>query len=90
MGIPPEVKQIVEKQIDVMVEQTKAYLPFIKLAFPGMKDLSEACYVLIVGNVLPVFVTQYAMRMKYPQEQDFIEFGEIAQKYKEKVKAMFQ
>jgi hypothetical protein len=90
MAIPPEIKQIIEKQMDVMIEQTKAYLPFIKLAFPGMKDLSEACYALIVGNVLPVFVTQYAMRMKYPQEQEFVEFGELAQKYKEKIKAIFQ
>jgi hypothetical protein len=90
MAIPPEIKQIIEKQMDVMIEQTKAYLPFIKLAFPGMKDLSEACYALIVGNVLPVFVTQYAMRMKYPQEQEFVEFGDLTQKYKEKIKAIFQ
>lgn len=90
MVIPPEIKQIIEKQIDIMIEQTKAYLPFIKLAFPGMKDLSEACYVLIIGNVLPVFVTQYAMRMNYPQEQEFVEFGELTQKYKEKIKAIFQ
>lgn len=48
MGIPREVKQIVEKQIEVMIEQTKAYLPFIKLAFPGVKDLSESCYAIIV------------------------------------------
>jgi hypothetical protein len=29
------------------------------------------------------------MRMQYPKEQDFVEFGTLAQKYKEKIKEMF-
>ena len=89
MAIPAEIKQIVEKQIELMIDQTKAYLPFIKLAFPTVKDLSEACFTLIVGNVLPTFVTQYLMRMKSPTEQDFAEFGAITEKYRGKIKEMF-
>ena len=72
-----------------MIDQTKAYLPFVKLAFPGVKDLSDACFTLIVGTVLPTFVTQYAMRMKSPTEQDFAEFGTITEKYKDQIRKMF-
>ena len=89
MEIPPEIKKIVENQMDLMIAQTKAYLPFIKLAFPRIKDLPDACFTLIVGNVVPTFVTQYAMRMKYTTEQDFAEFTKITQKYKEKIKEIF-
>jgi len=74
MAIPTEIKQILEKQLELLVDQTRAYLPFIKLAFPKVKDLSEACFTLVVGNVLPTFVTQYAIRMQSPSEQDFAEF----------------
>ena len=89
MTIPVEVKNMVEKQIELMIDQTKAYLPFIKLAFPRVKDLSDACFTLIVGNVLPTFVTQYAMRMKSPTKQDFIEFGTITEKYRDQIRTMF-
>jgi hypothetical protein len=89
MTIQPEIKEIIENQMDLMIKQTKAYLPFIKLAFPGIKDMSEMCFNLIVGNVLTTFVTQYAMRMQYPKEQDFVEFSTITQNYKEKIKEMF-
>lgn len=89
MAIPAEIRQIMEKQIELMIDQTKAYLPFIKLAFPGVKDLSDACFTLIVGTMLPTFVTQYAMRMKSPAEQDFVEFGTITENYRTKIKAMF-
>ena len=89
MTIPIEINQIIENQMELMIKQTQAYLPFIKLAFPGVTDLPEMCFNLIVGNVLTTFVTQYAMRMQYPKEQDFVEFGTITQKYKEKIKEMF-
>lgn len=89
MAIPAEIKQMMEKQIELMIDQTKAYLPFIKLAFPRVKDLSDACFTLIVGTVLPTFVTQYAMRMKSPTEQDFAEFGAITEKYRDQIKKMF-
>ena len=89
MAIPAEIKQIMEKQIELMIDQTKVYLPFIKLAFPRVKDLSDACFTLIVGNVLPTFVTQYAMRMESPAEQDFTEFGMITERYRDQIKKMF-
>ena len=89
MAIPAEIKQIIEKQIELMIDQTKAYLPFTKLAFPKVKDLSDACFTLIVGTVLPTFVTQYAMRMKSPTEQDFTEFGIITEKYRDQIRKMF-
>ncbi len=89
MAIPLEIKQIMEKQIELMIDQTKAYLPFVKLAFPRVKDLSDACFTLIVGNVLPTFITQYAMRMKSPTEQDFAEFVTITEKYKDQIRKMF-
>ena len=89
MAIPAEIKQIIEKQIELMIDQTKAYLPFIKLAFPRVKDLSDACFTLIVGTVLPTFVTQFAMRMKFTTKQDFAEFGTITEKYRSKIKEMF-
>ena len=89
MAVQPEIRQIIENQMELMIKQTQAYLPFIKLAFPSVTDLPEMCFNLIVGNVLTTFVTQYAMRMQYPKEQDIVEFGAITQKYKEKIKAMF-
>jgi hypothetical protein len=89
MTIDPEIKSIIENQIELMIKQTKAYLPFVRLAFPGVKDLSDAAFSLIVANVLPVFLTQYAMRLKSPSEQDFVEFGILTNKYKEKIKKMF-
>ena len=90
MAIPSEIKQIIEKQIELMIDQTKAYLPFIKLAFPGVKDLSDACFNLIAGTVLPTFVTQYAMRMKSPMAPDFAEFGIITENYRGKIKEIFK
>lgn len=89
MAIPEEIKLMIEKQIELMIDQTKAYLPFIKLAFPRVKDLADACFTLIVGTVLPTFVTQYAMRMKSLNEQDFVEFGTITEKYRVKIQEMF-
>lgn len=84
MAIPAEIKQI-----ELMIDQTKAYMPFVKLAFPRVKDLSDACFTLIVGNVLPTFITQYAMRMKPHTEQDFAEFVTITEKYKDQIRKMF-
>ena len=89
MAVPAEIKHMMEKQMELMIDQTKAYLPFIKLAFPKVKDLSDACFTLIVGNVLTTFVTQYAMRLKSPNEQDFIEFGTITEKYRDQIRKMF-
>lgn len=90
MAITAEIKQIMEKQIELMIDQTKAYLPFVKLAFPTVKGLSDAGFTLLVGNVLPTFVTQYAMRMKSPTGQDFAEFSTITEKYRIRIKENFK
>ncbi len=90
MAIQIEVKKMLEDQMELMIAQAKAYLPFVKLAFPRSTDLTDACFNLIVGNVLSVFITQYAMRMKSPTEQDFAEFGTVTAKYKDKIKEIFK
>ena len=89
MVLDSEVKDAVEKNMELMLSQTKAYLPFIRVAFPGSKDLPELCFNLMVGNALTTFITQFSFRMKSPNEKDFTEFGIIVEKYRKKVKAMF-
>ena len=89
MAIPKEIQQYVENHIELLIQQTKSYLPFIKIAFPFSKNVEEACYSLIVGNTLSVFINQYAMRMKYPTESDFVEFGKLTIKYKERIEKLF-
>lgn len=89
MTIQPEVKEIIERNMDLMLTQTKTYLPFLRVAFPGTKDLSEMCYNLMVGNALTTFLSQYALRMQSPGESDFTEFGILVEKYRTKVKEMF-
>ncbi|MEX0656395.1 MAG: hypothetical protein WD154_02475 [Nitrosopumilaceae archaeon] len=89
MVIPNEIQQYVENHIELLIQQTKSYLPFIKIAFPFSKNVAEACYSLIVGNALSVFINQYAIRMKYPIEEDFVEFGKLTVKYKDRIENMF-
>lgn len=89
MTIQPEIKDTIEKNMELMLNQTKAYLPFLKVAFPAVKDLPEMCFNLMVGNTLTVFISQYAWRMQSPGESDFTEFGTIVEKYRQKVKEMF-
>jgi len=89
MAIPIEIQQYIENHIELLIQQTKSYLPFIKVAFPFSKNVVEACYSLIVGNALSVFINQYAMRMKYPAEEDFVEFGKLTIKYKERLEKLF-
>ena len=89
MTLQPEIKDTIERNMELMLTQTKSYLPFLRIAFPGVKDLSEMCYNLMVGNALTTFLGQYALRMKSPGEGDFAEFGVIVEKYKGKVKELF-
>jgi hypothetical protein len=84
-----EIKETIEKNMDLMLKQTKAYLPFLQIAFPGVKNLAEMSYNLMVGNALTAFLTQYALRMQSPGEKDFAEFGAIVEQYRSKVKEMF-
>jgi hypothetical protein len=89
MTIQAEVKEIIEKNMDLMLKQTKSYLPFLKIAFPAVIDLSEMCYNLMVGNALTTFLSQYTLRMQRPDEKDFAEFGALVEQYRQKVKEMF-
>ncbi len=89
MTMQPEVKETIERNMDLMLTQTKTYVPFLRVAFPRVKDLSEMCYNLMVGNALTTFLTQYALRMQSPGESDFVEFGAIVEKYRPKVKDLF-
>ena len=90
MVIQKEIKDAVESQIELLITQLTTYLPFVKIAFPYSKDLSEACYSLIAGNALSVFLNQYAMRMKYPGNEDFTEFAKIVAKHRAEIDAFFK
>lgn len=89
MTIQPEIKEVIERNMDLMLAQTKSYLPFLRVAFPTTKDLPEMCYNLMVGNALTTFLSQYALRVQSPGEGDFAEFGTIVENYRKKVKEMF-
>ncbi len=89
MTLQPEIKEIIEKNMELMLKQTKAYLPFLRIAFPGTKDLPEMCYNLMVGNALTTFLSQYTLRMQSPKQEDFTEFGALVEQYKQKVTELF-
>lgn len=89
MVIQSEIKDAIDKNMELMLIQTKAYLPFLKIAFPGVRDLSELTFNMMVGNALTVFISQFAFRMKSPSESDFAEFGKIVEVYRSKVKELF-
>ena len=83
-----EISDHIKKHMDLLLEQTKSYLPFIKTAFPGL-NLTDTCFNLVVGNAFSVFLSQYTMRMISPTEQDFAEFGQISSQYREKIQKLF-
>jgi hypothetical protein len=89
MTISSDVKMAIERNMELMLNQTKSYLPFLKVAFPAVRDLSELTFNMMVGNALTVFISQLAMRMQSPSESDFAEFGTIVETYKSKVKELF-
>ncbi len=89
MTLQPETKEIIERNMDLMLKQTKAYLPFLQIAFPRTKDLPEMCYNLMVGNALSTFLSQYTLRMQSPTQEDFAEFGVLVEQYRQKVKELF-
>ncbi|MEM4378922.1 MAG: hypothetical protein QXX85_08080 [Candidatus Nitrosotenuis sp.] len=84
-----EIMDFMQNHLELLLNQTKSYQPFIKTAFPGM-NLSDACFNLIVGNAFSVFLGQYAMRMQSPTEQDFAEFGSLVGQYREKINELFR
>ena len=83
-----EILDFMKNHMDLLLNQTKSYKPFIKTAFPGV-SISDACFNLIIGNAFSVFLSQYAMRMIPPTEEDFIEFGKLSSQYKEKIDQLF-
>lgn len=89
MVIQSEIKAAIDKNMELMLNQTKAYLPFLKVAFPAVRDLSELTFNMMVGNALTVFISQFAFRMQSPSEDDFAEFGKIVEAYRSKVKELF-
>jgi hypothetical protein len=89
MTISSDIKTAIEKNMELMINQTRAYLPFLKVAFPAVRDISELTFNMMVGNALTVFISQFAMWMQSPSEGDFAEFGKIVEPYRSKVKEMF-
>lgn len=89
MVISSDIKTAIEKNMELMINQTRVYLPFLKVAFPGVRDLSELTFNMMAGNALTVFVSQFAMRMQSLSESDFAEFGKILEPYRNKVKDLF-
>ncbi len=89
MVISSDIKMAIEKNMELMMNQTQAYLPFLKVAFPGVRNLPEFTFNMMVGNALTVFISQFAMRMQSPSDSDFAEFGKIVEPYKNKIKEMF-
>ncbi len=89
MTISPDIKTAIEKNLELMINQTRAYLPFLKVAFPSVRDLSELTFNMMAGNALTVFISQLGMRMQSPTENDFAEFGRILEPYRIKVKELF-
>lgn len=83
-----DIMDFMKRHIDMLLVQTKSYQPFIKTAFPGM-GVSDACFNLITANAFSVFLSQYAMRMTTPTEQDFAEFGTLVSQYREKIDEVF-
>ena len=83
-----EIMDFMKNHMEMLLNQTKSYQPFIKTAFPGVNP-SDACFNLIVGNAFSVFLSQFAMRMTSPTEEDFGEFGRLASQFREKINELF-
>lgn len=87
--IPKDIKDFVENYIKLLIQQSKSYLPFVKIAFPASISLANANFYLLAGNALSIFLNQYAMRMKYPTLPEFEEFGKIIEKYRNNIEKLF-
>ena len=90
MVIQKDIQDNVEKHMKLMISQTESYLPFIKIAFPFSQNLADACFSLIVGSALSVFLNQYAIRMKSPSASDFEDFGRLVSKYRTQIDQFFK
>lgn len=83
-----EISDFMKNHIEMLLAQTKAYQPFIKIAFPTM-NMSDACFNLIAANAFSAFMGQYAMRIISPTESDLTEFGTLVSQYKTKIDEIF-
>lgn len=90
MAIDKEIISHLENHIETMISQMGIYIPCIKIAFPYTTNLADACFSVIMGSALTVFVNQYSLRLKYPSPDDFIEFGKITEKFREEVNSFFK
>jgi hypothetical protein len=84
-----EIYDFMKNHMDLLIDQTKSYVPFIRTAFPTA-SMSDACFNLIVGNAFYVFLGQYAMRIRSPSEQDLAEFGALVNQYRGRVEEIFK
>jgi hypothetical protein len=75
--------------MDLMMSQTDIYSPFLKVAFPRVRDFSELVFDMMVRNALIIFISQYTMRILSPTEEDFAEFRKMVEPYRSKVKELF-
>jgi len=83
-----DIQDFLTTHLDLLVGQARAYAPFIKNAFPN-SNMSEACFNLIIGNAFSVFLSQHAMRIQVPTEQDLAEFGTFVSRYRGRVDQIF-
>ncbi|MEM2161051.1 MAG: hypothetical protein QXN55_08870 [Candidatus Nitrosotenuis sp.] len=83
-----DISEYMKRHIELLLDQTKSYQPFIKTAFPTT-NMSDACFNLIAANAFSVFLGQYAMRMIVPTQADFAEFGTLVSQYREKINEIF-
>lgn len=90
MAIDKEIVSHLENHIETMISNMGIYIPCIKIAFPYTTNLADACFSVIMGSALTVFINQYAMRMKYPSSDDFTDFGKITEKFREEVNSFFK
>ena len=90
MVIPNDVENIIESHVKLMISQTETYLPFIKIAFPYSKNVSDGMYNLIAGAALSLFISQYTLKMKFPTAEDYTELGKITLKYRDQIDQFFK
>ena len=89
MTLQQEVRQAIERNMELMLHQAKAYAPFLKVAFPRVPDLSSLCYNLMVGNAIATFMSEFAMRMASPGESDFADLGSLVEQYRQRLRVLF-
>jgi len=83
-----EIEDAMRGHLDLLIQQARAYQPFVKAAFPNA-NVADACFNLVAGNAFSVFLGQYSMRIRSPTEQDFADFGNLVSQYRQKIDELF-